>query len=303
MSKKVNKKPKTIVILGQTATGKSDLAVEIALKINKPLGSEIISADSRQVYKYLNIGTGKITKKEMRGVPHHLLSVAHPNQNFSVIDFKNLAEKKIKQILKRKKVPIICGGTGFYIDSITKNFILPEVKANQKLRKKLSQKTNQELFELLYKLDKERAEDIKNKNELNNKIRLIRAVEIAQTLGNVPKMLKNDSPYDFIKIGVKLKDEELKEKIERRVKKMFQKENSGGLLKEVEKIKKIVPEEKMKEFGFEYWNPTEEGVIKATIKYAKRQNTWFKKDKEIKWFNPKEKEKIIKYITQKLNKK
>lgn len=300
MSKKVNKKPKIIVILGQTATGKSDLAVEIALKINKPLGCEIISADSRQVYKYLNIGTGKITKKEMRGVPHHLLSVAHPEQNFSVVDFKNLTEKKIKQILKRNKVPIICGGTGFYIDSITKNFILPEVKANPKLRKKLSKKTNQELFELLCKLDKDRAEDIKNKNETNNKVRLIRAIEIAQSLGSVPKIFKNTSPYDFIKIGVKLKEKELEEKIKKRVNRMFQKENKGGLLKEVERIKKMVSEEKMKEFGFEYWNPTEESVIKATIKYAKRQNTWFKKDKEIKWFNPKDKEKIIKYITQKL---
>lgn len=300
MSKKVNKKSKIIVILGQTATGKSDLAVEIALKINKPFGAEIISVDSRQVYKYLNIGTGKITKAEMKGVPHHLLSVAHPKQNFSVVDFKNLAEKKIKQIFKKNKIPIICGGTGFYIDSITKNFILPEVKANPKLRKKLSKKTNQELFELLYKLDKDRAEDIKNKNEINNKVRLIRAIEITQSLGGVPKIFKNTSPYDFIKIGVKLKDEELEEKIKKRVNRMFQKENKGGLLKEVEKIKKMVSEEKMKEFGFEYWNPTEESVIKATIKYAKRQKTWFKKDKEIKWFNPKDKEKIIKYITQKL---
>jgi tRNA dimethylallyltransferase len=136
-------KPKVIVILGQTATGKSDLAVRIAKKIN----GEIISADSRQVYKKLDIGTGKITAKEMRGVPHHLLDVANPKHRFTVVEYKKLAEEKIKEIIARGKIPIICGGAGLYIDAITKGVIFPEVPPNNKLRKKLYSKSAIALFE------------------------------------------------------------------------------------------------------------------------------------------------------------
>ena len=124
-------KSKVIVILGTTATGKSDLAVKIAKKIK----GEIISADSRQVYIGLDIGTGKITQKEMRGVPHHLLDVANPKHKFSVVQYKKLAEEKIKEIISRGNVPIICGGTGFYIDAITNGTIFPEVPPNKSLRK------------------------------------------------------------------------------------------------------------------------------------------------------------------------
>src|ERR1035437_7707162 len=113
------KKPKVIVILGETATGKSNLAVKIARKI----GGEIISADSRQVYKGFNIGTGKIIKKEMGGVPHYLLDIVSPKKRFTVIDYKKLAEEKIKEIIARGKTPIICGGTGFYIDTIIKGVV------------------------------------------------------------------------------------------------------------------------------------------------------------------------------------
>src|SRR6185436_12219536 len=107
---------KVIVILGQTATGKSDLAVKIAKKVN----GEIISADSRQVYKNLDIGTGKVTEKEKKGIPHYLLDIANPKKSFTVTEYKKLAEQKIREILSRGKIPIICGGTGFYIDAITK---------------------------------------------------------------------------------------------------------------------------------------------------------------------------------------
>src|ERR1035437_7615810 len=105
------RKEKVIVILGQTATGKSNLAVKIAKKLN----GEVISADSRQVYKGLDIGTGKITKKEMQGVKHHLIDVANPKSKFTVVEYKKLAEQKIKEIILRGYIPIICGGTGFYI--------------------------------------------------------------------------------------------------------------------------------------------------------------------------------------------
>src|SRR3990167_3604500 len=138
------RKSNVIVILGQTATGKSALAVKIA----KLIGGEIISADSRQVYKKLNIGTGKITKKETRGIPHYLIDVANPKKQFTVAEYKKLAEKKIEEIIKRGKVPIICGGTGFYIDAITKGVILPEVPPNRVLRKGLEKKSCEALFKV-----------------------------------------------------------------------------------------------------------------------------------------------------------
>ena len=148
-------KPKIIVILGPTSSGKSDVAVQIAKKLSAKSGSslggngaEIISADSRQVYKGMNLGTGKITKKEMGGIPHHLLDVTSPKKLFSVVEYKKLAEKAIEKIILNNKIPIMCGGTGFYIDSVVKNITLPEVKQNKKLRQKLEKLTNEQLFSL-----------------------------------------------------------------------------------------------------------------------------------------------------------
>src|SRR5579864_8715932 len=171
---------KILVILGPTATGKSDLAVGLALKFN----GEIISADSRQVYKGLDIGTGKITKKEMKGVSHYLLDVASPKKTFTVSKFKELADRKIEDILKRNKLPIICGGTGFYIQSIVDNIVLPDVDRDEKLRKRLVDKSKNELLLLLKKLDPERAKTV----DYNNPPRLIRAIEIATALGKVPHL-------------------------------------------------------------------------------------------------------------------
>ncbi len=129
---------KIIVILGPTASGKSDLAVKLAKKFN----GEIISADSRQVYTGMNLGTGKITKIEMWDVPHHLLDIVSPKQKFDVVRYKKLAEKAIEDILQRNKLPIICGGTGFYIQAIVNNVVFPEVASNPKLRQKLVHKSN-----------------------------------------------------------------------------------------------------------------------------------------------------------------
>ncbi len=295
-------KQKVIVILGPTATGKSDLAVKIAKKI----GGEIISADSRQVYRGLDTGTGKITpdtknssnfstgqaKKKYvfthKNIPHYLIDVANPKNKFTVAEYQKKAIYAMAEIVKKGKTPIICGGTGFYIDAITKGTIFPEVPPNLKLRKALYSKSAIALFKYLKKLDKRRAKDIKNKNEQNNKVRLIRAIEIAKALGKVPK-LKHDTnsaraenvlPYKFIKIGLYLPPDELKKRIEKRVKKMFK----DGLLKEIKKLKKSgISEKRLKELGFEYDSPTYEKVVRETIKYTKCQMTWFKRDKEIKW--------------------
>ncbi|HDO23680.1 MAG TPA: tRNA (adenosine(37)-N6)-dimethylallyltransferase MiaA, partial [bacterium] len=170
---------KVIVILGPTASGKSEMAVKLAKKFN----GEIISADSRQVYRGMDIGTGKITQKEMRGIPHHLLDVASPKKVFTVIDFKKRAEKAIKDIIKRGKISIICGGTGFYIQAITGGISIPEVKPNWKLRKQLEKKNAEQLFKMLKKLDPKRSKTIDAKNPR----RLIRAIELAQSLGHFPR--------------------------------------------------------------------------------------------------------------------
>jgi len=277
---------KIIVILGQTATGKSDLAVKIAKKIN----GEIISADSRQVYKGLDIGAGKIAQKEMRGVPHHLIDVVNPKKKFTVAEYQKKVIYAIAEIIKKGKVPIICGGAGVYLDAITKGIVFPEVPPNNKLRKELYSKSAIVLFEYLKKIDPNRAKDIKNKNEQSNKVRIIRAIEIAKALGKVPKlrydtnsaMAEFVSPYKFIKIGLRLPADKLKKKVEKRVKKMFE----AGLLNEIKKLKRSgVSDKRLREFGFEYFKPTPEKVISETLKYAKRQMTWFKRDKKIKWFD------------------
>ncbi|MBY0376559.1 tRNA (adenosine(37)-N6)-dimethylallyltransferase MiaA [Patescibacteria group bacterium] len=292
-------KPKILVILGQTATGKSALAVKIAKKIN----GEIISADSRQVYKGLNLGTGKITKKEMAGVPHHLLDVSSPSKLFTVAIYKKLVEKNIAGILGRGKVPIICGGTGFYIDSITKNIVLPEVPPNLKLRETLARKETEDLFRLLEKLDKNRANNI----DKHNKVRLIRAIEIAKYLGKVPEIKTGKSTYEFIKIGLHLPTTELNKKIGKRLKERIK----LGMLNEAKKLhKNNLSWKRMRELGLEYkymalyleGKLTKEAMIeKLQIeiqKYAKRQITWFKRDKDINWFLPKESKNILLLVSK-----
>lgn len=284
-------KEKLIVILGQTSTGKSDFAVEIA----KLVGGEVISADSRQVYKGMDIGTGKITKKEMKGVPHHLLDVASPSRTFSVADFKKKAELAIKQIVKNEKVPIICGGTGFYIDALVSGQVLPQVSPDKDLRKKLEKKSKVELFKILKKLDAKRAKNI----DENNPVRLIRAIEIATTLGKVPTLagVGHLPKYNLIYIGLNLPDEVFKERIKSRLLARIAK----GMVKEVQNLKKNgLSWKRLNDLGLEYRyvseylqnKVTEEEMISKLNTeiwhYAKRQKTWFKRNKEIIWIDPRE---------------
>ena len=280
---------KIIVIVGQTATGKSALAIRLA----KKLSGEIISADSRQVYKGLDIGTAKITKKEMRGVPHHLLDIVDPKKKFTVALYQQKTIYAIAEIMKRGKLPIICGGTGFYIDAVVNGVVFPEVSPNNKLRKILKKKKVSELFKILNKLDKRRAKNI----DKNNKVRLIRAIEIARYLGKVPKIIETKPEYNFVKVGIRLDEKDLKKNIEKRVARMFK----SGLLNEIKKLKKAgVSDKRLREFGFEYWKPTRKSIISGTLKYARRQNTWFKRDKKIKWFSPTPYKKIEKYVSKKI---
>ena len=287
-------KPKIIVILGQTATGKSDFAVEVAKKIN----GEIISADSRQVYKGMDLGTGKVTKKEMGGIPHFMLDVISPkNKTFSASQFQKMANKKIKEILDKKNIPIVCGGTGYYIDSLINSLPFPEVLPNKKLRRELETKDATELFGILKKIDKDRAKNI----DAKNKVRLIRAIEIAQELGQVPKLKKTKKEYETIKIGLTFPDSELKRRIYERLIKRIKK----GMIKEVEKLHESgVSWKKLESFGLEYRyvsfylqkKMTKEEMIEKLFQaiwhFAKRQKTWFKRDKEIIWINPSKKQEV-----------
>ena len=311
-------KPKVIVILGQTATGKSDLAVKIALLLRSgpsahKFGGEIISADSRQVYKNLDIGTGKITpdtknysnfstgqvKKKYifthKGIPHHLIDVANPKHKFTVAEYKNLAEGKIKEIIGRGKMPIICGGTGFYIDAVTKGIVFPEVPPNLKLRKDLEKESVPELFKMLKKLDSGRAKTIDPKN----RVRLIRAIEIVKALGKVPKITAVEPLYKFIKIGLYLPEEKLKEKIRIRLFARIR----GGMVQEAKKLHKNgVSWKRMQELGLEYRylalylqnkiskKEMLEKLSAEIYQYARRQMTWFKRDKQIKWFDARQKD-------------
>jgi tRNA dimethylallyltransferase len=290
---------KIIVILGPTASGKSDIAVNLAKKFS----GEVISADSRQVYKGMNIGTGKITKKEMEGIYHYLLDVASPKTRFTVAQYRKLALKAIDAIFENGKIPILCGGTGFYIQSVIDGIVLPEVKPDWKLRKNLEKKSTAELFAILKKLDKRRAGNI----DKNNPRRLIRAIEIVlKTNKGVPELQANPLPYPVLLMGIKKSDKELKSAIKKRLLNRLKE----GMIKEVEKLKKNgLSWKRLEEFGLEYRyiaqylqgkiNRDEmiEKLQKEIEHYAKRQMTWFKRDKRINWIkNRKEAEKTVKYF-------
>jgi tRNA dimethylallyltransferase len=292
-------KIKILVILGPTASGKSDLAVRLAQKYN----GEVISADSRQVYKGLDIGTGKITTAEMQGIPHHLLDVADPHMRFTAMDWKRLAEEAITDIHARGKLPIICGGTGFYISALIDDLGFPDVKADTNEQKELEEKTAEELFEELKKLDPQRAATI----DLKNKRRLARAIMIARELGSVPLISHPvQQKYQVTMIGIALPGAELRERIRTRLMRRLE----NGMITEAERLHAVAPTgislsyERMEELGLEYRYMAYYLQMKITLddltrilmnkiwQYSKRQMTWWKKDARIKWFRSDEFENI-----------
>ena len=269
---------KIIIVAGPTASSKSAYAVKLARKI----GGEIISADSRQVYRGLDIGTAKITKREMRGIKHHCLDIANPKKSFTADDFVKHATRAIDQILKRGKTPIIVGGTGFYIDALLYKNSLPNVPPNPTLRKSLGIRDAKSLFAELKKLDPRRAREIDRANPR----RLIRAIEIATALGKVPG-LKKTPRYDAKFIFLNPPPATLKKRIAARTTRMLRR----GLVAEVKKlIAKKIPRARIRELGFEYkllLAYIDGKILKRemidrlntkTWRYAKRQMTWFKKE-------------------------
>ncbi|MDD5489687.1 MAG: tRNA (adenosine(37)-N6)-dimethylallyltransferase MiaA [Candidatus Moranbacteria bacterium] len=310
---------KIIVILGPTSSGKSDIAIKLAKKFN----GEVISADSRQIYRGMDVGTGKVrgTWNVERGtfvsekIPHYMIDIIYPRTSFNAAKYKKQAEKIIDDILKRGKLPIICGGTGFWIQTIVDDVNFPEVKPDWQLRKKLEKRSAEKLFAMLKKLDLRRAKTI----DKNNKVRLVRAIEICKSIGKVPKIpayakasagKQNtkyqipDTKYRTLQIGLKLSKEQLYSNIEKRVLSRFKQ----GMIAEVEKLRRQgLSWKKIQSFGLAYfWIPLYlqnkiakkeliEKVTQAEKNYAKRQMTWFKRDKRIKWLkNHSEIEKAVK---------
>jgi len=297
---------KILVILGPTSSGKSDIAIKMAKKFN----GEIISADSRQVYRGMDVGTGKVYGKwdsknkalVSEGILHHMIDIASPRTDYSVAKFKKQSENIISDILKRGRLPIICGGTGFWIQAIVDNVNFPEVKPNWKLRKKMETNSTEKLFAMLKKMDPIRAKNIDSKN----KIRLIRAIEICRAIKKVPVAKKEmqNIKYKALQIGIRLPKERLHKKIEKRILARFK----DGMIKEVEKLhRQGLSWKKIRSFGLAYfWIPLYlqkklskpelfGKVFQAEKNYAKRQATWFKRDKRIKWLKSfREIEKVIK---------
>lgn len=275
---------KLIVIVGPTASGKSMLAVKLAKKFN----GEVISADSRQVYRGMDIGSGKITKKEMQGIPHHLLNVASPRLTFTVVKYRRAALAAIKKIQKTDKLPILCGGAGFYISAVVDGIVIPCVKPNWSLRKKLEKLAPEKLYAILVKLDPHRAKTIDRQNPR----RLIRAIEIAKKIGAVPELKKQPLPYPVLFLGIKISPKELEAKIDQRLEKRLK----AGMLAEVKRLKSSgLSWKKLENFGLEYKfaalylqkkisrQEMVNSIKQASRQYARRQMTWFRRDQRIIW--------------------
>ena len=299
-AKSKNTKPKLIVILGSTATGKTKLAVDLASKFN----GEIISADSRQVYKKMDIGTGK-DLREYKKIKHHLINVVNPNTNFNLAKYKKKVLKTISDIIKRNKIPFLVGGTGLYISSIVDNYNIPQIKPNKKIREKVNKLNKEDQIKLLKKLDKKALDFI----DTDNPRRLERALEVCLNGQKFSTSRKKDKPlFNTLQIGLTFPREEINKKIDKRVDKMIK----IGLTKETEEIikkygKKSAP---LQTIGYaEIINLLNKKTIPLsgavqlikihTHQFAKRQMTWFKRDKNINWI--KNKTEAMKLIRQFLN--
>lgn len=290
----MKKLPKVIAVVGPTATGKSDLAVALALAFK----GEVISADSRQVYRGLDVGSGKVTKREMRGIPHHLLDVEDPKRVYTVERYQRDAQNTVADIISRGKVPVICGGTGFYIDALIHDTRFPDVAPDRTLRARLAKKSAESLMKELVKLDARRAKEM----DPHNKVRIIRAIEIARALGKVPKV-KKTKQYDVLWIGLDLPRPALREKIHTR---LMRRMRGDRIVTETKRLRaRGVSWKRLHEFGLEYRyaglylqkkitkREMLEKLENEIVHFAKRQMTWFGRNPDIHWYTPTEVKRII----------
>jgi tRNA dimethylallyltransferase len=288
-------KPNVLVIIGPTAVGKTKLSIELA----KFLNGEIISADSMQIYKYMNIGTAKVTPEEMEGIKHYLIDEIYPNEEFSVAQYKETAEKYIDEVLRKNKLPIVVGGTGLYINSLIDNIKFSETICDEEYRQSLSElairNENDYLHNMLHEIDPETAKRL----HPNDTKRIIRALEVYKCTGNTISYYQsisklNPPKYNYILIGLSMDREKLYSRIDLRVDKMM----DEGLIDEVKKLLGLgynLSLTSMQAIGYkeviEYlegrisFSDAADNIKKGTRHYAKRQFTWFRRNDNIKWFN------------------
>lgn len=289
-------KPKVVVIVGATASGKTGLSIKLA----KHLSGEVISADSMQIYRGLDIGTAKVTKEEMDGVKHHLIDILEPGENFSVAEYKELCYNKIDEILSRGKLPIIVGGTGLYINSVVNNMQFDgakgdnaDAKEEENYRAYLEEVLTKEGKEALYNMLVEKDVEASRNIHMNNTKRVMRALEIVNKYGLKSDIdqrqdlwNKNSSPYDFFVIYLNPPREILYERINKRVEIM----SKNGIIEEARELYNMNLDKKANctaAIGYKEWfeyitgnasmNECMEALKQSTRRYAKRQITWFNK--------------------------
>jgi tRNA dimethylallyltransferase len=287
-------KPKVVAIVGPTASGKTSLSIGLAKRFH----GEVISADSRQVYRGLDIGSGKVTTEEMAEVPHHLLDVVEPMTIYTAADFKRDAENAIASIVTKNHLPVLAGGTFFYLELLRGTMQAAPVEPDLELRAKLETFSDSELFEQLQSKDSARAATI----DRENRRRLIRSLEIIATLGHVPEVVPSESPYDWLILGVDISKERLHQNIHTRLHERIE----AGMITEVESlVLNGVTHERLEQFGLEYRYISRYllgqmtkvemlEVLETKIKqFAKRQLTWLKRDTSIEWYPPENREAIF----------
>ncbi|MFD2045729.1 tRNA (adenosine(37)-N6)-dimethylallyltransferase MiaA [Ornithinibacillus salinisoli] len=286
-------KNKVVTIVGPTAVGKTKLSIEVA----KRFDGEIISGDSMQVYKGMDIGTAKITTNEMQGVPHHLIDIKDPGESYSVADFQESVQKYINEIASRNKLPIIVGGSGLYIQATLFDYNFANDKRDETVTKRLEEDLkrygNEVMYNRLRKIDPTQADKI----HPNNYRRVIRALEIVETTGltmsEYQKQQAEDSPYDVFLIGLEMDRPELYDRINKRVDQMV----SDGIIEEVQDLYKQGYEncQSMKAIGYKEFLPYLKGesdlqhsielLKRNSRRYAKRQYTWFKNKMDVNWYS------------------
>ena len=289
----IGKQLPLIVILGPTSIGKTSLAIELAEVIN----GEIIGADSRQIYKHMDIGTAKPTTSDQQRVPHHLIDVVTPDNNLSLANYQQLTYQAITDIHKRERIPLLVGGTGQYISAVTEGWSIPEVPPNEKLREELEQFANEfgqnTLYDRLLAIDPEAAEKI----HPNNVRRVIRAIEVHSETGQKISDLqrKKPPPYTILELGLTISRQILYERANKRVDQMM----SAGFLDEVERLHKMGYHRKLPSMsGLGYAElsahlidglPLEQAIHDtqiATHRFIRRQYTWFRgHDNGIEWYD------------------
>ncbi len=269
-----------IIILGPTASGKTTLSVKLAKEFN----GAVVSADSRQVYCGLDIGTSKISLEERKSVQHFLIDVVSPEEEFTLAHFQKLAFQSIQKILEQKELPFLVGGTGLYIDAVADNFLIPEVAPNITLRKQL------EHADLLFEL-RARDPDAEHVLDIKNPRRVIRAIEIMDATGKKWSEFrkKGEKKYRMLKLGIEWPRDELYVRSDQIIDEMF----CRGLMNEVEQLlEQGVSREWLRSLGLEYRAIIEKWSISklkfSQHAYIRRQLTWFRRDKEIVWLKPEE---------------